>query len=214
MPTANVSVRTIGRLSLYRRLLATLLAQDARHTFSHQLAAMAGVTAAQVRRDLMVVGYSGSTTRGYDVLELAESIGRFLDAPQGQKAALVGAGNLGRALLAFFAGRRPRLSIVAAFDADPQKVNRTFRGCPCYPVAQLPQVVASQGVEVGIIAVPAESAQEVADSLVRAGARGLVNFAPIPLRVPQGIYVEDVDIAVSLEKAAYFARKSQPGPQA
>jgi redox-sensing transcriptional repressor len=201
------SERTIGRLSLYRRLLKELQMASMNNVYSHQLANMAGVTAAQVRRDLMAVGYSGSPTRGYDVRELAESIGNFLDAPEGQSVALVGIGNLGRAILTYFGGRRPRLSIVAAFDKDPTKVNRVIHGCRCYSMEEFAAQVAEHGIRAGIITVPASEAQRVADAMVRAGVRGILNFAPAPLRVPGDTYVEDIDMAVSLEKVAYFARQ-------
>jgi redox-sensing transcriptional repressor len=201
-----VSQKTIGRLSLYRRLL-TNTADEARYIFSHKLASLAGFTAAQVRRDLMEIGYTGSTTRGYDRAELAGAIGKFLDDPHGTQVALVGIGNIGRAILAYFAGRRPKLAIVAAFDIDPAKTGRVIHGCRCYLLSELPQVAAELDITVGITAVPASAAQDVADALVAAGVTGILNFAPHRLRVPPDVYVEDVDMTTSLEKAAYFSRK-------
>ncbi len=207
MPLSMVSQKTIGRLSLYRRLLNNLLAEGERSIFSHQLAAMAGGTAAQVRRDMMAVGYSGSPTHGYDVQELTRAIGAFLDAPQGQNVALVGVGNLGRAILSYFAGRRPKLKIVAAFDNDPGKVNRMIHGCRCYPVDEMVRVVKEHRIQIGIITVPADEAQRAAERLVAAGVLGLLNFAPVRLWVPASIYVEDIDVTMAMEKAAYFARQ-------
>lgn len=202
----GVSIRTVGRLSLYRRLLTTLVAEGQRSIYSHELAGLAGSSAAQVRRDLMVIGYSGSPNRGYQVLELMNSIGQFLDSPTGQRVALVGIGNLGRALLSYFTGRRPKLSIVAAFDSDPEKVHRVVHNCQAYPVAELAEVSRRLDIRVGIITVPAHTAQEVADLMVVAGIRAILNFAPVRVRVPAGIYVEDLDMTTSLEKAAFFAR--------
>jgi redox-sensing transcriptional repressor len=199
--------RTIGRISLYRRLLAGLLADGTKHVFSHELAALAGVSPAQVRRDIMSLGYSGSPAHGYAVEDLINSIGQFLDAPAPEAVALVGVGNLGRAILSYFAGRRPNLTIVAAFDSDPAKANRIIQGCPCHPTEQLASVIAEQGIRIGIIAVPAAAAQGLADLLVRAGVRGILNFAPVPLWVPGTIYVENMDMTMSLEKVAYFARQ-------
>jgi len=201
------SERTIGRLSLYRRLLRELRVAGVGNVYSQELARMAGVSAAQVRRDLMAIGYSGSPARGYVVEALGESIGTFLDSPGGQAAALVGIGNLGRAVMAYFSGRRPRLAIVAAFDTDPYKVNRVIHGCRCYPAAELEQVVREHSVSVGIITVPATEAQGVADTLVRAGVSGILNFAPVPLRLPTGVYVEQIDMTMALEKVAFFARQ-------
>lgn len=202
-----VSGKTIGRLSLYRRVLYGLRADGERFVFSHQLAALAGGSAAQVRRDVMAVGYTGSPTKGYDVNELARAIGSFLDAPAGQSVALVGVGNLGRAILAYFTGRRPKLSIKAAFDVDAGKVNRVIHGCRCHPLEDIDVVVKELGITMAVITVPADQAQGVAEKLVRAGVYGLVNFAPVRLWVPGHVYVEDIDMAMSLEKVAYFARE-------
>ena len=201
------SEKTIGRLSLYRRLLHGLLSDGVGNTYSHRLAALARVTPAQVRRDLMVIGYSGTTKRGYEVRELVESIGQFLDSSRTQGVALVGIGNLGRAILAYFSGRRPHLSIVAAFDTDPNKVNRVILGCHCYGMEELPRLVEEKDIRVGVITVPAAAAQSAAEALVAAGVRGLLNFAPVRLWVPAHTYVEDIDMTMSLEKVAYFARE-------
>ena len=203
-----ISARSIGRLSLYRRLLNVLQAEGTRNVYSHQMATLAGCTAAQVRRDLMVLGYSGSPTHGYEVGRLIESLREFLDAPGGQGAALVGVGNLGKAILSYFAGRRPNLQIAAAFDNDPYKVNRVIHGCRCYSMENLYEVAQSQGIRLAIITVPAQSALGVADALVKGGVRGILNFAPVRLRVPPHVHVEDIDMTVSLEKVAYFARQS------
>jgi redox-sensing transcriptional repressor len=203
-----VKANAIGRLSLYRRLLGELSARETLNLFSHELARMAGVTAAQVRRDIMGLGYSGTPTKGYNVRQLTESIGEYLDEPTGQKVALVGIGNLGRAILAYFSKRRPRLEIVAAFDTDLEKIDRLIHGCPCYSMLQMPAVIDEKCITVGIITVPAASAQEVADRLVAAGVSGILNFAPVPLRVRQQVYVEHVDMTMSLEKVAYFARRN------
>ena len=209
----SISVKTIGRLSLYRRLLHGLASGGTRSVYSHQLASLAGGTAAQVRRDMMAIGYTGSPNRGYDIRELIESIGNFLDDPNGQGVALVGIGHLGQAILAYFTGRRPRLQIVAAFDSDPYKVDRVFLGCRCYPVGQLGEVVREKQIKVAVVCVPASEAQAVADTLARSGVTAIVNFAPVPLRMGPGVYVEDIDMTMSLEKAAYFARPRHAGDQ-
>jgi redox-sensing transcriptional repressor len=172
------------------------------------MAAIAGTTAAQVRRDWMVIGYTGSPAHGYEVSDVVAAISKFLDPAAEQKVALVGIGNLGRAILVYFTGRRPKLSVVAAFDTDPHKVNRVIHGCRCYPKQQLREIIAANDIKIAIIAVPASEAQYVADSLVASGVRGLLNFAPVPLRVPQGVFVEDIDLTMSLEKVAYFSRES------
>lgn len=202
-----ISARTIGRLSVYRSLLLGLPPDSRTHVYSHQLARLAGVTPALVRRDIMALGFSGSPTRGYDVRELVESISRLLDSPNPQGVALVGVGNLGRAIATYFSGRRPKLSIVAAFDNDPLKVGLAAGGCPCYHINDLARIAREQDIRVAIITVPAKEAQAVADTLVQAGITGILNFAPVRLRLPANVYLEDMDMSVSLDKVAYFARK-------
>lgn len=204
MPT--VSDKTVGRLSLYRRLLVEASAKGVRNMYSHELARLAGVSAAQVRRDFMAVGYRGTPIHGYVVAELLGSISGLLDAPGPQKLALVGVGNLGRAILAYFAGRHATLSFAAAFDSDPAKADRVIRGCRCYAMAELGKVVAAEDIKAAVIAVPAENAQEVAEQLVAAGVTSILNFAPTTLRVKPTVYVEHYDLTTSIERVAFHAR--------
>jgi redox-sensing transcriptional repressor len=171
---------------------------------------MAGVTAAQVRRDLMHIGATGSPITGYDIAKLVDCVAGVLDDPTGQRAALVGVGHLGQAILTFFAGRRPKLSITAAFDIDPAKVDRVIAGCRCYPTSRLAELTTAEGITVGIIATPATEAQQVAECLEAAGVTGILNFAPTRLRVGPTVFVEDIDITMALERVAYFARASAP----
>jgi len=206
-----ISDKTVGRLSLYRRTLQRMLAEGREYVYSHEIAHACGVTAAQVRRDLMPTGFTGTPKRGYSVAALLQSIGNLLDDPEKQRVALVGIGNLGRAILAYFTGRRPNLAIVAAFDQDPNKVNQTIHGCRSYPMEELGGTIEEKQIEVAIIAVPASAAQAIADRLVSHGVRGLLNFAPVSLRVPSDVYVEDLDMAISLERVAYFARHGVGG---
>lgn len=162
----------------------------------------------------MAVAGMGNPNRGYSVIELTESIEAFFGNQEPLNVALVGLGNIGRAILAYFHGRRPNLSIVAAFDIDPNRVDCVIHGCRCYPLEALGEKIQQQNIGVGIIAVPVSAAQETADALVQHGVQGIVNFAPIPLRVPQNVYLEQVDITTSLEKAAYFARQNAQAVQA
>lgn len=201
-----VSGKTIGRLCIYRRQIQRLKDEGKTNVYSHQLAALTGGSAAQVRRDLMAIGYSGTPYHGYKIDELAASIGNFLDDPEGQQVALVGLGNLGQAILAYFEGRRPNLTITAAFDIDPDKVDKVVHGCDCYNIESLESVVREQGITVGVICVPARTAQQVAERLVDGGVKAILNFAPRRIHLPEDVHVEDLDMTTALEKAAYFAR--------
>lgn len=203
---STISSKIVGRLSLYRRLLNEMLRAPSAGVYSHELAILAKVSPAQVRRDLMLIGYSGTPAKGYDIYSLLESINDFLHTPQGQKAVLVGIGHLGRAMLSHFMQPGSRLSVVAAFDVDPCKVNRVIHSCHCHPIEDMEPVIGRLGVRAGILTVPAGQAQDAADRLVRAGIQGILNFAPARLHVPPHVFVQDNDITMSLEVVAFFAR--------
>lgn len=198
--------RTIERLCCYRRSLQRLLADGQTRIYSHQLAAGHDVTPAQVRRDLMTIRCSGSPARGYEVQGLLARIGEILDPEPEECAILLGVGHLGRALLAYFATQGGALRIAAAFDTAPDRSGVVIHGCRCHSFAELEAVIAPRRVTVALLAVPADAAQEVATRLVRAGVRSIVNFAPVQLDLPLDVYVETIDIAVSMEKAAFFSR--------
>lgn len=199
--------RTVGRLTQYRRILNELVNEGIECVHSHQLAIRAGATAPQVRRDLMVIGAGGSPKKGYRCATLLENLAAFLDPPSGQKVALVGVGNLGRALLSYFRGRRPGLKIVAAFDADSGKIGTVINECPCYPMEELDSIIQTEQIKVAILAVPAPVAQVVGDRLSLAGVRGILNFSPTALHLPPTVFVENLDVTMSLEKVAFFASK-------
>ena len=204
----TLSGKTVERLSIYRRLMSMQGISGEDHVFSHQLADMISGTAAQVRRDLMEVGVTGHSKRGYHVAQMVSRISEFLDAPQGTNMALVGVGDLGRAVLGFIKAQRTALRIVGAFDNDPGKIGRVVHGYRCQSVDEMEAVIQAQDVQVAIITTPAAGAQAVCDRLVAAGIRGISNFAPTPLQTPEGISVERIDIATALEKVACLAREA------
>ena len=203
-----VPYRTVGRLTLYWRILRDLANEGEISIYSHDLASKARVTAAQVRRDLMVLGYTGTPAHGYDVTKLREHIEAFVFPTEEQRAIIAGVGNIGRALLKFFLGRRPNLKIVASLETNPDKFGRMIHGCPCYSIENAASIIREQRISVGIIAVPDKEAQYVSDVFVEAGIRGILNFARTVLHVPSGVYVEDIDLAMSMDRVAYFARQS------
>ncbi|HOK10461.1 MAG TPA: redox-sensing transcriptional repressor Rex [Candidatus Hydrogenedens sp.] len=202
-----VSEKTVERLSLYRRVLQQLRVEGKETIMSHELAMLLHIKPSQVRRDIMQLGYSGVPNSGYKIRPLLESIANFLDSPLPQSAVLVGVGHLGLALLANFAGRWRQLAIRASFDKDPEKVGQTFHGCKCYPMSELTRVVNETKSMVGIIAIPGEGAQNVCDLLIHAGIRGILNFSPLRVKVPDYVFVEHVDLSATFEKVAFFARR-------
>ncbi|NLE21521.1 MAG: redox-sensing transcriptional repressor Rex [Actinobacteria bacterium] len=201
-----VSRKTVSRMSRYRRLLQALQADGVESIYSHQLARHAVVSAAQVRRDLMVIGYSGSPNKGYDVAACVDSISSFLDGAARQEVALVGVGNLGRAVLSHFAEKSASVAIVAAFDVDPRLTDTTIHGVRCLDAAFMEDLVRDLGLQLAVLTVPGSAAQECAETLVRAGVKSIISFAPTPLALPNNIFVEYMDITAALESAAYFAR--------
>ncbi|MHC4872613.1 MAG: redox-sensing transcriptional repressor Rex, partial [Planctomycetota bacterium] len=185
----TISGKVIERLSLYRRLMTNAFESGEVSMYSHDLAEKAGVTAAQVRRDLMEIGFAGTSKKGYEVSGLKKAIADYLDNPDGEKVALIGVGNLGRALLPFFAAHEPNVRINAAFDTDPFKTGRVIHGCRVYPDNELDKVIKEQDINVAILAVPAEYAQSVTARLLNAGICGIMNFAPVTLKVPEYVTV-------------------------
>ncbi len=185
-----------------------ILSKEKTHVFSHEIAQMLHITPVQVRRDLMLIGYSGNLRKGYDIKELIELIGKIIDSERGQRVAVVGLGNLGKAFIRYFKGKRSKLSMIAAFDTNPEKINRVFDGVPCHHINQMAEIIKQNNISIGIITVPAENAPEIAEALVLAGIKGILNYTPKPLNVPSYVYLEEYDMITSLEKVAFFAKKN------
>jgi len=198
--------RTVERLSEYRRSLLQCLEEGKTHIFSHELAELHHNTAVQVRRDIMFIGYSSMQRKGYDVRELVDVIGDILDSEMGQNVAVIGIGNLGKAVTTYFVGKRSKLNIIATFDVDTTKIDRVISGVKCYPLSRLKEVVEEHQISIAIMTVPADSAAEVAAQLVEAGVKGLMNFTTVPLDVPPDVYLDEYDMITSLEKVAYFVK--------
>jgi len=198
--------RTVERLSEYRRSLLQCLEEGKTHIFSHELAELHHNTAVQVRRDIMFIGYSSMQRKGYDVRELVDVIGDILDSEMGQNVAVIGIGNLGKAVTTYFVGKRSKLNIIATFDVDTTKKDRVISGVKCYPLSRLKEVVEEHQISIAIMTVPADSAAEVAAQLVEAGVKGLMNFTTVPLDVPPDVYLDEYDMITSLEKVAYFVK--------
>lgn len=198
--------RTVERLSEYRRSLLQCLEEGKTHIFSHELAELHHNTAVQVRRDIMFIGYTSMQRKGYDVRELINVIGEILDSEQGLNVAVVGIGNLGRAVTTYFVGKRSRLNIIATFDVDHTKIDRVISGVKCYPISRIKEIVEAQKISIAIITVPAASANEVTTQLVESGIKGIMNFTTVPLNVPEDCYLEEYDMITSLEKVAYFVK--------
>lgn len=201
--------KTVERLSEYRRQLLGCLAENRNYIFSHDLAGLLHITAVQVRRDLMLIGYSSVLRKGYDVRELIDHIGSIIDSNEGLKVAIVGIGNLGRAVAGYFRGKRSKLSVVASFDNDPQKVNKVISGVKCYHIQDMERIIRELDIKIAILTVPADFAKSMAEEVVRFGIKGILNFTTVPLNVPSGVYLEAYDMITSIEKVAYFVKENK-----
>jgi redox-sensing transcriptional repressor len=201
--------KTVERLSEYRRQLLGCLAENKNYIFSHDLAALLHITAVQVRRDLMLIGYSSVLRKGYDVKELIDTIGRIIDSGEGLNVAIIGIGNLGRAVTGYFRGKRSRLNVVASFDNDPQKVNKVVSGVKCYHVQDMEQIIKDLNIKIAIMTVPADYAKSILEQVVRFGIKGILNFTTVPLKVPSSVYLEEYDMITSMEKVAYFVKENK-----
>ncbi len=199
--------KTVERLSEYRRTLLNCLAQGKTHIFSHELARMQHITAVQVRRDIMFIGYSSMQRKGYDVQDLIKVIANILDADQPLNVAVIGIGNLGRAVTHYFMGKRSKLNIVAAFDIDPNKTDRVISGVKCYSIQKLNEIISDMEISIAILTVPSDVAIEVTEKLIVANIKGIMNFTTVALNVPSNVYLEQYDMITSLEKVAYFVKK-------
>jgi redox-sensing transcriptional repressor len=205
------SQKTIERLILYRLLLEQLEMQGTANVYSNQLAELSGNTSAQVRRDLMTVGYLGNPRHGYKISELLKGIRALLEPQQGIAMVVIGIGNLGRAILGYFYPLKPKFNLVAAFDNDEHKINRVISGCRTYPVHEISTVLSGTTIDLGIITVPADQAQAAANVLIRAGIKGLVNFSPAPVKVPEDVFIENMHMTMTFEKVVYFSRLARTG---
>lgn len=200
--------KTVERLSEYRRTLLECLNEKKNFIFSHDLGARLHITAVQVRRDIMLIGYSSAHRRGYDVKELIDKISSIIDSESSFNVAIIGIGNLGRAVAAYFKGKRSKLNLVASFDTDPQKVNKVISGVKCYPHNEMEKVIRELDITIAIITVPPDYAREIAEEAVRYGIKGILNYTTIPLNVPSWVYLEEYDMITSIEKVAYFVKEN------
>lgn len=209
MKTKKIPSTTISRLSVYVRALAKMRAEGATATSSEKLAEAVGLTAAQIRKDLAYFGQFGVPGRGYYVENLHRELTAILGIDRRWKVVLVGVGNLGSALLGYNGFKKQGFDMVAALDHDPEIIGRTVEGVEVHDVAAAPAAIAASGAEIGIIAVPAASAQEVCDTLLRAGLKSILSFAPERLVVPPDVTVKRVDLAMELEWLSFFATNAR-----
>jgi redox-sensing transcriptional repressor len=193
----------IRRMSLYLRQLEGFQRKDRRTISSKQLGESLRFTDAQVRKDLAYFGQFGHPGIGYRVDDLIAQVRRILGTDKTWNVVLIGAGNLGRALIAYRGFDAKGFKLVAVLDNDPSKIGQKHGDLVIQPLDSLEETIRTLAIRLAILTVPADVAQEVADRVIEAGVRGILNFAPISLVVPETIALNAVDVAVQLEQLSF-----------
>ena len=207
MSVRPIPEATVGRLPVYLRALVEIAESGATTVSSENLAEAAGVNSAKLRKDLSHLGSYGTRGVGYDVAYLIHQVRRELGLTQHWPVVIAWIGNLGHAL-ARYRGFAERGFLAAALvDADPEKVGERVEELAIRPVEDLPDIVRENQTAIGVICTPASAAQEVADAMVAAGIRSILNFAPVVLAVPDGVSVRKVDLAIELQILTYYEQR-------
>ena len=208
-PRRRIPDATVARLPIYLRILHELVEKDATGISSEQLAELAAVNAAKVRKDLSYLGSYGTRGIGYEVRYLVFQIERELGLNHEWPVVIVGAGNLGQALSGYGGFGQKGFPVAGVVDIDPAKIGGVVGGVRVRHIDELAQVVAARQVSIGVVAVPAEAAQDAAERLVKAGITSILNFSPVVLTLPFGITVRTVDLALELQILSFHEQQRQ-----
>jgi redox-sensing transcriptional repressor len=207
-----VSELTTRRLSVYLRCLTHLESINQKTVSSHELAEQFHLNSAQIRKDLACFGEFGTRGVGYNVPKLREHLVRTLGIDRVRTVVIIGAGNLGMALADYGGFNDNGFRVIALLDVSPEKVGQHSRsGIPVMHYDELPAIVAEHNIEIGIIAVPASSAQRVYDSLASAHVSAILNFAPLQLRTRDGVKLKSVDLRINLESLSFYLKSAEDG---
>ena len=204
MPRSDIPDIVVGRLPIYLRALARLAQAGQSITSSHELGKRLGISSAQIRKDLSHFGEFGKQGTGYNVANLSEELKRILNVNHEWKVALIGMGDLGRAL-AHYGGFSDRgFRITHTFDNDPSKIGRVIDGFEVLPVDKITEVIKAEYIRIAMIATPADAAQDVAEMAIEAGIRAILNYAPIVLAISKEIRVQYIDPVTHLQHMTYY----------
>lgn len=205
-PLVKIPQPTIERMSAYLQCVRNLRIEGVVTASSSQIAEGTGINAAQFRKDLSYFGEFGTPGLGYDVAELEAHLSRIMGLDARHDVLLVGAGNLGSALLHYSGFPQRGFHVVAAFDFDPEKIGTSINGTRIHHIDELARMNATLNAQVGVVAVTRAGAQEVVDKLVAAGVQAILNFAPVSILVRPGIVVRHVDLTSQMEVLSYYLR--------
>lgn len=197
----------VGRLPIYLRALNYMAQEGKTVTSSQELGAYLGISAAQIRKDLSMFGEFGKQGTGYNIAYLASRLTEILNVQQPWDVALVGAGDLGHALARYQGFRERGFRITMIFDNDPAKIGTRIGDFVIRDVAHLERDIQAAGIQIAMITVPASAAQEIANRLVQAGVRAILNYAPIQIQVPPQVQVQYIDPSVHLQRMTYYLKR-------
>jgi redox-sensing transcriptional repressor len=194
----------IGRLPIYLRTLNLLNEAGQEFTSSQELGKKLGIGSAQIRKDLSHFGEFGKQGTGYEVSYLRDQISRILNVDRDWAVALVGFGDLGQAIANYGGFAAKRFHIRAIFDSDPQKIGQEINGGVVESIEKLAEIIKENSIKIAVMAIPASAAQKVTDTLVEAGVKSILNYAPITISVPDHVHVQYIDPVMHLQKMAYY----------
>lgn len=209
MASKNISMAVIRRLPKYHRYLGDLLDRDIQRISSKELSDIIGFTASQIRQDLNNFGGFGQQGYGYNVEALYNEIGKILGLDRTYKAILVGAGNLGQAIANYSGFRKAGFEIKALFDANPRMIGLKIREFEILDSEKIEEFIKENEIDIAILCIPKNGAQELVNRIVEAGVKGVWNFAPLDLEVPSDVIVENVNLTESLFTLSYLMKESE-----
>ena len=204
MPDRTIPDIVVARLPIYLRALAAMQANGQQYTSSQEMARVLGISSAQIRKDLSHFGEFGKQGTGYSVLELQTRLRGILNLEREWGLVIIGAGHIGSAVASYSGFVDRGFKVVGIFDNDTRKIGFSLGAFTIMDVKDLPQVVKQADIHLAMISVPALNAQTVADTCVAAGIKAILNYAPINLTVPDGVYVENIDPVLHLQHMAYY----------
>jgi redox-sensing transcriptional repressor len=199
----NLPPNTVERLSNYRRKLLSFPYKEKPFIHSHRLAHLLKINPAHVRRDLMLIGFTGDVHKGYDIENLIIEIGKAIDCQHKRKVAFIGIGDLGRATAETFNHEDSKLEIAATFRLTEEPTQQ-FPNVQCYNISKMKQIIRQKDIDLAVLALPNTDVDEITKLVVDAGVKGILNFTSAYLKVPEDVYVENYDMMSKLEKLSYF----------
>ena len=206
MEKTSIPEVVIARLPVYIQKLNQLVPEGRENVSSQEMAEFLGMTSAQIRKDLSFFGGFGKKGVGYDVINLLESLRSILNLNQIWEVVLVGAGKLGQALLSYQGFSRKGFEIVMAFDNDPNVIGQTIAGIKVRDVSEMKILTCPRSIPIAILTVPAANAQEMADQLIHCGVKAILNYAPVTLKVPEGVKLSNIDPVLNLQTFTYYLK--------